>query len=50
MAYREVFVTEMREVLRAWLAGKGLRRVGEQAGTWTRPWRRGWCAMVARTS
>jgi transposase len=32
MAYREVFVTEMREVLRAWLAGKGLRRVAEQAG------------------
>ena len=32
MAYREVFVPEIREVLRAWLAGKGLRRVAEQAG------------------
>lgn len=32
MAYREVFVTEIREVLRAWLAGKGLRKVAEQAG------------------
>lgn len=32
MAYREVSVTEVREVLRAWLAGKGLRRVAEQAG------------------
>ncbi|HET9253574.1 MAG TPA: hypothetical protein VFO16_00040 [Pseudonocardiaceae bacterium] len=29
MAYREVDVIE---VLRAWLAGKGLRRVAEQAG------------------
>ena len=32
MAFREVAVTEIREVLRAWLAGAGLRRVGEQAG------------------
>ena|SRR5438270_4831629 len=32
MAYREVCVVEVREVLRAWLAGKGLRLVGEQAG------------------
>jgi hypothetical protein len=32
MAYREVFVPEIREVLRAWLGGKGLRRVAEQAG------------------
>lgn len=32
MAYREVPVSEVREVLRAWLAGKGLRRVAEQAG------------------
>ena len=32
MAFREVVVTEIREVLRAWLAGAGLRRVAEQAG------------------
>src|SRR5215469_10944453 len=32
LAFREVAVTEIREVLRAWLAGAGLRRVGEQAG------------------
>src|SRR5208282_5954682 len=32
MAFREVAVTEIREVLRAWLAGTGLRRVAEQAG------------------
>jgi transposase len=32
MAFREVAVIEIREVLRAWLAGAGLRRVAEQAG------------------
>lgn len=32
MVFREVSVVEVREVLRAWLAGKGLRRVAEQAG------------------
>jgi transposase len=32
MAFREVAVTEIREVLRAWLGGAGLRRVAEQAG------------------
>lgn len=32
MAYREVDVIEVREVLRAWLAGKGQRKVAEQAG------------------
>ncbi len=32
MAFREVAVTEIREVLRAWLSGTGLRRVVEQAG------------------
>jgi transposase len=32
MAFREVAVTEIREVLRAWLSGTGLRRVAEQAG------------------
>ena len=32
MAFREVAVTEIREVLRGWLSGAGLRRVAEQAG------------------
>src|SRR3981189_2484578 len=32
MVFREVSVIEIREVLRAWLAGKGLRKVAEQAG------------------
>jgi DNA-binding IclR family transcriptional regulator len=32
MAFRKVAVTEIREVLRAWLAGAGLRKVAEQAG------------------
>jgi hypothetical protein len=32
MAFREVAVTEIREVLRAWLSGSGLRRVAAQAG------------------
>ena len=32
MAFREVAVTEICEVLRAWLSGAGLRRVAEQAG------------------
>jgi hypothetical protein len=32
MAYREVAVTEVREVLRGWLTGQGLRKVAEQAG------------------
>jgi transposase len=32
MAFREVAVTEIREVLRAWLGGAGLRRVAERAG------------------
>src|ERR1022692_4474950 len=32
LAFREVGVTEIREVLRAWLAGAGLRRAAEQAG------------------
>ncbi|HYO04506.1 MAG TPA: hypothetical protein VET27_22595 [Mycobacterium sp.] len=30
--YREVSVIEVREVLRAWLAGSGFRTVGAQAG------------------
>ncbi|MDT5029254.1 MAG: hypothetical protein QOE61_5680 [Micromonosporaceae bacterium] len=32
MSYREVTVIEVREVLRAWLAGAGLRTVAAQAG------------------
>ncbi len=32
MVFREVSVVEIREVLRAWLAGAGLRTVGERAG------------------
>jgi transposase len=32
MAFREVAVTEICEVLRAWLAGAGLRQVAAQAG------------------
>src|SRR5215217_2416432 len=30
--YREVSVIEIREVLRAWMAGRGLRLVATQAG------------------
>jgi hypothetical protein len=32
MAYREVSVIEVREVLRGWLGGAGLRTVAAQAG------------------
>ena len=32
MAFREVAVTEIREVPRAWLSGGGLRQVSAQAG------------------
>ena len=32
MAFREVDVIEVREVLRAWLAGQGLRTVAQRAG------------------
>ena len=32
MAFREVAVTAIREVLRAWRAGAGLREVAAQAG------------------
>lgn len=32
MVFREVSVVEIREVLRAWLDGAGLRTVGERAG------------------
>jgi hypothetical protein len=32
MVFREVSVIEIREVLRSWLAGAGLRKVAAQAG------------------
>jgi hypothetical protein len=32
MAFREVAVLEVREVLRGWLGRAGLRKVAEQAG------------------
>ena len=32
MGFREVSVVEVREVLRGWLEGAGLRRVAERAG------------------
>ena len=32
MGFREVSVVEVREVLRAWLEGAGLRTVAERAG------------------
>lgn len=32
MAFREVVVNEIKEVLRAWLSGAGLRKVAEQGG------------------
>jgi hypothetical protein len=32
MVFREVSVIEIREVLRSWLAGAGLRTVAGQAG------------------
>ena len=46
MVFREVSVIEIREVLRAWLAGKSERAVAAQAltarpadGTWKPRWR-----------
>ena len=56
MAFREVDVIEVREILRAWLAGKGQRSTARQAGWTARPWsvmwtRRSpwvWTVMVAR--
>ena len=32
VGFREVSVVEVREVLRAWLEGRGLRKVAERAG------------------
>lgn len=34
MGFREVGVVEVREVLRGWLEGAGLRRVAERASHW----------------
>jgi hypothetical protein len=62
MAFREVQVHEIREVLRLWLQGEGIRSVERlagldrgwtarpSAGTW--PWRRraGWIALGVRGS
>ena len=58
MAFREVAVTEIREVLRAWLSGAGLRRVAEQAGVDRKTarryvqaaWRPGWPVTAGRGS
>jgi hypothetical protein len=54
MVFREVSVIEIREVLRSWLAGAGLRTVAAQAGWTARPpdgmsrrrWRRAWPATA----
>jgi hypothetical protein len=32
MSYREVMVVEIREVLREWIRGLGLRKIGKLAG------------------
>ena len=45
--FREVSVIEVREVLRAWLAGAGLRRVAAQAGVDRKTARRYVAAAVA---
>lgn len=58
VAFREVRVNEVREVLRCWLAGGGLRRAAERPG-WTARlraavWRRlgwpGWCTRAGNAS
>ena len=45
--YREVSVIEVREVLRAWLAGSGFRTAGAQAGVDRKTARRYVAAAVA---
>ena len=55
--FREVSVVEIREVLRAWLAGHGLRTVATQAGVDRKTrvgmsrlrWPRAWTAPVVRS-
>ena len=42
MVFREVSVIEIREVLRAWLAGKSERAVAAQAGVDRKTSRRYW--------
>ena len=54
VGFREVSVVEVREVLRAWLEGSGLRKVAERAGVDRKtarryveaPRRRGWLATA----
>ena len=58
MVYREVSVIEVREALRAWLAGKSERVVARQAGVdrktgkryVTAAWRPACCGMGVRGS
>ena len=58
MAFREVAVFEVREVLRAWLRGEGLRSVASWRGWTARPsavtshaaQARAWPATAARGS
>ena len=47
MVFREVSVIEVREVLRAWLAGKSERAVAAQAGVDRKTSRRYVAAAVA---
>jgi hypothetical protein len=58
MAFREVSVIEVREVLRLWLRGEGLRSIERlvspdrktTAGMWRLPRLRGWCVRAASSS
>ena len=58
MSYREVSVIEIREMLRLWLQGRGLREVARLSGTdarrcagmWTGPARAGSTVAVAPAS
>jgi len=47
MVYREVSVIEVREALRAWLAGKSERAVARQAGVDRKTGKRYGAAAVA---
>ncbi len=58
MAFREVRVFEVREVLRLWLAGEGIRAMERWSAstarpfgaTWMSPWAWGWSATAATIS
>jgi hypothetical protein len=59
MSYREVSVIEVREILRLWLQGLGLREVARLSGTdpktvrrymWSGLARAGWTVTVMRVS